>query len=181
MYSLSGRASLMLFLPLLLWSCSPTAEVIEEPEPEPEPAEERPMSAMLDSSDYNSLRISPRARLMAREHELPAVFVSEEDDRDEAATRSGFRVQLLTTTNIAVADSMSLEYYDWIDEADEEQISFSPAPDAYITFRQPYYRVRIGDFRERSDANAYLRVLRERFPGAWVVIDTIDPEMAPQP
>ncbi|MFW6348331.1 MAG: SPOR domain-containing protein, partial [Cyclonatronaceae bacterium] len=157
------------------------AEITEQPEQEPEVSEERPMSSMLSSGDYNELRISPGARNMDGEAEIPAVFVEDEEDESGRESDSGFRIQLMSTTDIAVADSMSLEYYDWIETLDAESISFSPVPDAYITFRQPYYRVRIGDFRQRSQANTYLRLLRERFQGAWVVLDTIDPEMVPEP
>lgn len=166
-------------MPLILWSCSSTAEVTEGPEPEEEAAESRPMSSMLSSADYNELRISPGARLMTQQNEVPAVFISEDKEQDIAENNTGFRIQLLTTASISIADSMSLAYYDWIEELDEELMNFSPAPDAYITFRQPYYRVRIGDFRQRSNANSYLRLVRDRFPGAWVVIDTIEPEMVP--
>lgn len=179
--SFSPRLYMLALLPLLAAACSSTAEVREQPEPEEEPAAERPMSSVLSSSDYNELRITPAARTMTQRNEIPAVFIEEEDERRQMETNSGFRIQLMTTANISVADSMSLAYYDWLEEQEDEKITFSPAPDAYITFRQPYYRVRIGDFRQRENANSYLRLLRDRFPGAWVVIDSIDPEMVPEP
>lgn len=181
----SSKASLLFFLPLLLLmvvtGCRSSAEVTEEPEPEPEEtAEQRPMSVLITPSDYNELRISPAARLMTQENRIPSVFITDEEEREEIDNNSGFRIQLLTTNSITEAESMSLEYYDWLEEIEEERIDLRPVPDAYITFRQPYYRVRLGDFRERSAANAYLRVVRDRFPGAWVVIDSIDPEMVPE-
>lgn len=183
-FNYSSKASVLFFLPLLLLlvvtGCRSSAEVSEEPEPEPEETEQRPMSVLISPSDYNELRISPSARLMTQENRIPGVFITDEEDRDEIESNSGFRIQLLTTNSITEADSMSLEYYDWLEEIEEERIDLRPVPDAYITFRQPYYRVRLGDFRERSAANAYLRVVRDRFPGAWVVIDSIDPEMVPE-
>jgi hypothetical protein len=180
----SIKATVFFLLPLLmlvaLSGCRSSAEVAEEPEPEPEETEQRPMSVLINPADYNELRISPAARLMTQENRIPAVFITDEEEREEIENNSGFRIQLLTTNSITEADSMSLEYYDWLGELERGRIELDPVPDAYITFRQPYYRVRLGDFKQRSAANAYLRIVRDRFPGAWVVIDTIDPNMVPE-
>jgi len=43
-------------------------------------------------------------------------------------------------------------------------------------FRQPYYRVRVGNFKIRENAIEFSRILKNRYPDAWVVHDRIDPE-----
>ncbi len=49
---------------------------------------------------------------------------------------------------------------------------------AYITFSAPYYRVRIGDFRTRLDAERFLRRISYKYPNAWVIKDEINlPEL----
>ena len=44
---------------------------------------------------------------------------------------------------------------------------------AYISFRQPYYRVRIGDFRTRLEAVKFLGIIRKKYPYAWEIKDKI--------
>ena len=45
---------------------------------------------------------------------------------------------------------------------------------AYITFGEPYYRVRIGDFRTRLEASKFLDIIQRNYPQAWVVKDKIN-------
>lgn len=44
-----------------------------------------------------------------------------------------------------------------------------PEADAYIIFQEPYYKIRVGDFRTRLDAQAFLQKIISDFPNAFVV------------
>ena len=44
---------------------------------------------------------------------------------------------------------------------------------AYITFNEPYYRVRVGDFRTRLDAIRFLEKIKRHYPLAWEIKDDI--------
>lgn len=44
---------------------------------------------------------------------------------------------------------------------------------AYITFNEPYYRVRVGDFRTRIDAIRFLQRIKGHYPLAWEIQDEI--------
>ncbi|MDR2083410.1 MAG: SPOR domain-containing protein [Bacteroidales bacterium] len=44
---------------------------------------------------------------------------------------------------------------------------------AYITFKEPYYRVRVGDFRSKLDADKLLTNLNKNFKGSFVVKEFI--------
>jgi hypothetical protein len=48
-----------------------------------------------------------------------------------------------------------------------------PLLDAYLTYRQPYYRIRVGDFRTRLEAEGYLRQLSRKYNQAFVIKDKI--------
>ncbi len=48
-----------------------------------------------------------------------------------------------------------------------------PFLDAYLTYRQPYYRIRVGDFRTRLEAEGYLRQLSRNYNQAFVIKDKI--------
>ncbi len=44
---------------------------------------------------------------------------------------------------------------------------------AYITFNEPYYRVRVGDFRTRLEAIRFLEKIKRIYPLAWEIKDDI--------
>mgnify|MGYP006290655951 FL=1 len=45
---------------------------------------------------------------------------------------------------------------------------------AYVTWKAPNYRVRVGDFRSRLDAEKFLNDLTKDYPNAWVIKDEIN-------
>ena len=51
---------------------------------------------------------------------------------------------------------------------------------AYITFGEPYYRVRVGDFRTRLDAEKFLQQINRTYPNAWVTRDKINLPVLPK-
>ena len=66
-------------------------------------------------------------------------------------------------------------------EAEELIMKFNelyPETGTYITFREPYYRVRVGDFRTRLEAEKFLSLISKKYPNAWVIQDDISfPEL----
>jgi len=167
----------ILVLLAVLSACATLRDTADEAEaPEVEEIE-LAYSSLLSAEELSELRLSPADRFATMRNQIPDMFQLPEADTREVESNIGFRIQLLTTQDIAEADSMSLEYYDWAGEF--EEMPFDRTPEAYVSFRQPSYRLRIGDFTRRADANLYLSIVRVHFPGAWVVMDTIDPELAP--
>lgn len=78
---------------------------------------------------------------------------------------SGYRVQIyMASGNNALSDAE-------IVKKDFEQ-NF-PELTAYITFREPYYRVRVGDYRTRLEANQLLKPIRKSYQDAWIIQDKI--------
>jgi len=49
-----------------------------------------------------------------------------------------------------------------------------PTDTAYVSFSEPYYRVRVGDFRTRLDADGYLQKIIKDYPNAFVIKDKIN-------
>jgi len=60
-------------------------------------------------------------------------------------------------------------------QAREEFIRRFPGVEAYITFREPYYRVRVGDFRTKLEADGFRKKLLRHYPHAFTVNDQINP------
>lgn len=110
------------------------------------------------------------------EQDMPEIFLRnvEQEDDEFVDQYAGFRVQLLSTRSVAEADSTKDNFRVWADEHIEGY-----NPEAYVLFRQPYYKVRVGDFRNQQKANEFSRLLKNEFPNAWVVHDRIEPQYLP--
>ncbi|MCX6234810.1 MAG: SPOR domain-containing protein [Bacteroidetes bacterium] len=57
------------------------------------------------------------------------------------------------------------------------EIFFTKYPDenAYVTFKEPYYRVRVGDFRTRLEAEGFRQMIILDYPNAFLIRDNINP------
>lgn len=77
----------------------------------------------------------------------------------------GYRIQLMMQSG-----NNALEQADEIKKEFEE---INPQIDTYVTFREPYYRLRVGDFRTRLEAMEFLENIRRKYPQAWVIKDKI--------
>lgn len=109
------------------------------------------------------------------DHEMPEMFTKKaatmENEVDEFV---GYRVQILSTRDVVHADTTRDGFIAW---ADTTLAGYQPS--AYVFFRQPYYRVRAGDFRDRELAIEFSRILKQYYPDAWVVHDRIEPFRMP--
>ncbi len=96
-------------------------------------------------------------RLMQRQREVYST----------SNTTNGYRVQIfMEIGNEAV------------DHAAAMKASFSnafPELPIYLSYEQPYYRLRVGDFRNRVEAEKYLRLIKPQFNLAFVTADIINP------
>lgn len=128
----------------------------------------------LDRYLYDS-RSSLSDQFSSIKQEIPEQFLKEAIQEEyEADEFAGFRVQIISTRDVTEADSTIDEFRAWSAEnLDQFEV------EAYIFFRQPYYRVRAGDFRDRNRANDFARLLKDHYPDAWVVHDRIDPNQIP--
>ncbi len=48
-----------------------------------------------------------------------------------------------------------------------------PNVEAYIIFQEPYYKVRVGDFRTKMEAEGFLEQIIDEYPNAYRVNDKI--------
>ena len=96
--------------------------------------------------------------------------------KDTAVNRSyGYRIQILSSENKSTAEKALHEYNDWI----FQQKNISYKADGYIVFKQPYYRVHIGDFLNRDFAIKFAKELKRKFPDAWLIHDRINYNQTP--
>lgn len=176
----------ILFFPLLL-SCSTTESVTEkdddattERSPYIEISDEAVEEFALEELDeFERTLYLNRTRLTDRfstiQHDMPELFTREvaieESETDQFA---GYRVQILSTRDVIHADTTRDNFVAWSDTTMEAY-----KPNAYVHFRQPYYRVRTGDFQNREKAIEFSRLIKQQYPEAWVVHDRIEPQSVP--
>jgi len=83
----------------------------------------------------------------------------------------GYRIQILMATG---NDALDIT-----EEAKTKFLEKYPETRAYLTFDEPDYRVRVGDFRTRLEAEKFLEKIDRKYPGAWVIQDYINfPELS---
>ena len=78
----------------------------------------------------------------------------------------GFRVQVFATQDRNRADELQ----------DELKIKFNEK--IYIIFEAPIYKLRVGDFFDRDDAELMrMKLVSSNFPSAWIVRTKIQPDI----
>jgi len=81
-------------------------------------------------------------------------------------TMEGFRVQILSDSgNNSKTQAQA---------ASDAFTSKFPNINAYLTFKSPNYRVRVGDFRSRLDAQRFLSEIAGDYPNAFIISDKIN-------
>lgn len=95
----------------------------------------------------------------------------------ETRTVEGFRIQIYTTSEKDEADEKTEEALSWWQEvpgrqrpprlASEDELFLD------VAWRAPYYRVRLGRFTSRPEAQDALAFVKERFPEAFIVPDRV--------
>lgn len=74
----------------------------------------------------------------------------------------GFRIQIMyTDVRDEVYQSKGAMYKEY------------PDLSSYVEYEQPYYKLRLGDFKSRLEATYYLQQVVTLYPGAFIVRDKI--------
>lgn len=118
------------------------------------------------AQNQGSLRVKQDSRverLMDRQRDIYAV----------SNTMSGFRVQIFMEIGNEAVDHANLV-------KKEFEASYPDLP-IYLSYEQPYYRLRVGDFRNRIEAEKYLRILKPQYSLAFVTADIINPPVIVKP
>ncbi len=87
----------------------------------------------------------------------------------------------ITARNKAIkyADGYKIQLYvgnvrEDVEAAKTYALQLYPELSPYMTFNQPTYRLKMGDFMSRSDADRYLSSFRQQYPGSTIVADKIE-------
>lgn len=180
------QKNLLLFLTIaalmIIAGCSAPETVTERdvrPVERPEPDEEREISEESIRDDLDGFertlfdyRSSLSDQFSSISNDVPEAFQQDASYQNPGEDTAGYRVQIYSTREVAAADSTLDDFRVWASENLDEHSTI----EVYIYFRQPYYRVRAGDFRNRENAIEFARIAKQQYPDAWVVHDRINTE-----
>lgn len=118
---------------------------------------------------------SSLADLHATQHsDLPEKLMQQRKVREEPIDPTvGYRIQIHSSRSLLQADSVASQFRMWADT------TLTWQAETYTFFQQPFYKVHVGDFRDRGRAQTYSLLVQRRFPDAWVVPDRIEPGRIP--
>jgi len=90
--------------------------------------------------------------------------INEVASRNARSTAPGFRIQVISTNNRAKALEAKTKVYQQF-----------PELKAYLLYQSPNYRLRVGNFKDRMEAETYLEDMKSIFPtGIYIVNDRIE-------
>ena len=180
-----NRFLILLLSPLLLTGCSSSQPVVtpggdfplgyEEPEPTAlQISEENTDTSGLHLERYRSSLSDSYA---SRNNEIPEVYARirvEKEEEDNTNSYEGYRVQIYSGQEVAIADTIAAQFRAW---SDTTIVGYQAR--TYTFFKAPYYRVHVGDFHDRNKALSFSNILKRRFRDAWVVYDRVNPWNVP--
>jgi hypothetical protein len=78
----------------------------------------------------------------------------------------GYRIQIFFDSGLNSSDRAK--------QVRDEFLLIYPEIPAYVSWKAPNYRVRVGDYRARLDAERELQLILVDYPNAWVIKDEIN-------
>ncbi|HEX7904256.1 MAG TPA: SPOR domain-containing protein [Chitinophagaceae bacterium] len=90
--------------------------------------------------------------------------INEETSRDARRIVKGFRLMIISTNKLDEAIAAKTKVY-----------TYFPELKAYMWHQSPYYKLKVGNFKERKDAEAYQKKLSVFFPkGVFIMPDKVE-------
>ncbi len=150
---------------LLLSGCGSSGSLQKD---SPSPAEEKEQRVLLSRYErsFNPSDFDDEIAEVQKQHALEEERAAEHQ-RDSIVVESefsqGYRIQIFASGSIDEANAMRMTAAQHITD-----------DSLYVVFDPPVYKVRVGDFHTRAEANQRLGVVvGEGFTDAWVVGDRI--------
>ncbi|WP_412062730.1 SPOR domain-containing protein [Rubrivirga sp. IMCC45206] len=172
------RTALLVVLSLSFAACSAVGPAAPEAPPETgeTPAPGYPAYETFDPTGYDA-EPEPAAEVV---HDVPAgimagrVVVPTEagppaPQDPQPRQVEGFRVQIFSGATRAAAERVRDDAVSWWTEQGGNPRELG----AIVAYLQPYYRVRLGAFATREQAEAALATVRRQFPEAFLVPDLV--------
>ena len=113
-------------------------------------------------ADTNSITIhkDPRIDLLVKKQ----IQINEETSRESRRMGKGYRLLVVNTNKRDEAVAAKTKVY-----------TYFPELKSYLIYQSPFYKLKVGNFKERKEAEEYLDRLKKYFPqGVFIMNDTIE-------
>ncbi|HET6768075.1 MAG TPA: SPOR domain-containing protein, partial [Chitinophagaceae bacterium] len=114
------------------------------------------------SQDTSSIIIhkDPRIDLLVKKQ----IQINEETSRDARRVGRGYRLLVVNTNKRDEAVAAKSKVY-----------TFFPELKSYLIYQSPYFKLKVGNFKDRKEAEEYRERLQKYFPkGVFIMNDTIE-------
>lgn len=120
------------------------------------------LSLKIFSQDSSSVIVHKDSRidlLIQKQAEI-----NEVTSREARRSGRGYRLLVINTSKRDEAVSAKTKVY-----------TYFPELKSYLFYQAPFYKVKVGNFKERKEAEEYLERLKKYFPqGVYIMNDTIE-------
>jgi hypothetical protein len=90
--------------------------------------------------------------------------INEETSRESRRVGKGYRLLVINTNKRDEAVAAKTKVF-----------TFFPELKSYLIYQSPFYKLKVGNFKERKEAQEYLERLKKYFPqGVFIMNDTIE-------
>lgn len=173
-------------LMLALTACRGSRGTVAEP-PAPEPPPPIPY-ARYEDFDPERYPDTPPATDVPVNHDLPAVLMDARPAPVETPrtnrpvgprttrTLSGYRIQINSTVEKNEAlrlEQIARSWEQGLSAAEQRQLQPYGSWQVYVRYHQPYFRIRVGDYATRAEAQRALALVKRQFGNAFIVPDTV--------
>lgn len=113
-------------------------------------------------TDTNNVVVhkDPRVELLMKKQ----IEINEITTRNSRRSAQGYRIQVISTNNRTKAMEAKTKIYRRF-----------PELKAYLMYQSPFFKLKVGNFMEREEAESYLQDILQLFPtGVYVVRDIIE-------
>ena len=120
------------------------------------------ISVKIFSQDTSSVVVhkDPRLDLLVEKQ----IQINEETSRAARRVGKGFRLLVINTNKRDEAVAAKTKVY-----------TYFPELKSYLIYQSPFYQLKVGNFKERKEAEDYLQRLKKYFPqGVYIMNDTIE-------
>lgn len=178
--SASGPRALAALVFALVFSACSTTRPPSGPDPSgPAPNASYPAYETFDPAEYPAQTPGPveivhdvPARVMDGRVVVPAQTNTPAPVAPQPRQVEGYRVQVFSTASQETAERIRSEATAWWERA--RQGSDAPGEmQVAVAYLQPYYRVRMGGFATREEADRALAFVRQQYPEAFLVPDLV--------